>query len=201
VTQIAWNGSGELDSFTPMGPWTYDDTAGELLVVTGVEGPASRLGHALTLRWRHWHAEVEHTEGTPTAVRVTVPLDGLEVVRGEGGVKGLSGPEKAIVRHRALKELGASEHPTADFHADEVEATDEGWLLRGTLRVRGRSVAYDVHVREADGRLSVDEAVRQTDLGVTPVRFLGGAFSVADEVRVRIDGVAAPDTGYDASTG
>ena len=177
-----------------MGSWTYDERDADLLVLTGVEGPASRLGHALTLRWTRWRAVVEHADGTPSTVHVRVGADGLEVVHGEGGLKGLSRVEKAMVRRRALKELGAADHPEIDFVA-EVERDRDGWLLRGTLRVRGRSRAYAVHVREADGRLSVDEPVRQTDFGVRPVRFLGGAFSVADEVRLRLDGVVPPDAG------
>jgi hypothetical protein len=180
--------------------WTYDDSAGDLLVLTEVEGPAARLGHALTLRWAGWRAVVSHQDGHPVAVTVTVPVDGLEVVHGEGGLKGLSRPEKALVRRRALKELAAREHRQIELVADEVVRTEDGWLLRGTLRVRGASRAYDVRVREVDGRLEVEEPVQQTAFGVTPVRFLGGAFGVVDEVRVRL-GVARPDAGYDASTG
>ncbi len=175
-----------------MAAWTYDDTDGELLVLTGVEGPAARLGHALTLRWHGWIAEVEHTDGTPTSVRVIVPVEGLEVVRGEGGLKALSTPEKALVRHRALKELGSSRHPEITFEADSVTSTGSGWLLDGTLRIRGRSQAVAVQVHESGGRLTVDHALRQTDFHVTPVRFVGGAFSVVDEVRVTAGVASAP---------
>jgi polyisoprenoid-binding protein YceI len=175
-----------------MGPWTYDDTDGELLVLTGVEGPAARLGHALTLRWHGWHAEVAHDDGTPTSVQVTVPVDGLEVVHGEGGVKGLSGAEKAIVRRRALKELGAKDHLTIQYDADSVTSTGDGWLLDGMLRIRGRAQAFAVEVRPVGDRFEIDTTLRQTDFHVQPVRFVGGAFSVVDEVRVRVTGVAVP---------
>jgi polyisoprenoid-binding protein YceI len=175
--------------------WRYDERDGDLLVLTGVEGRASGLGHALTLRWTRWRAEVSHEDGTPVAVHVTVDVAGLEVVRGEGGPKGLSRVEKAMVRRRALEELDAAHHRTIEFSAPSVEPDDSGWVLTGTLRVRGRERAYAVRVRDAGGRLSVDAPVRQSDFGVTPVRFLGGAFSVADEVRVRLDGVAAPPAG------
>ena len=184
-----------------MGAWTYDDAAGDLLVLTGVEGPAARMGHALTLRWRGWHAAVEHESGRPTSVTVTVPVEGLEVVHGEGGLKRLSSPEKAMVRHRALKELGAREHPTIGFHADSVTSTGSGWLLDGTLTIRGRGHLCAVEVREDGGVLDVGTTLRQTDVHVTPVRFLGGAFAVADEVRVQLRGIAVPAEGYDASTG
>ena len=178
-----------------MGRWRYDATDGELLVLTGVEGPASRLGHALTLRWHGWRAEVSHAEGVPTAVRVTVPVDGLEVVHGEGGLKGLSSVERSMVRRRALKELAADQHRTIELRTDSVSPDGDGWLLEGTLRVRGRSRACVVHVRRDGDRLTVEQTLRQTAFGVTPVRFLGGAFSVADEVRVRVSGVAAPEPG------
>ena len=175
-----------------MGPWTYDESAGDLLVLTGVEGPAAWMGHALTLRWSRWSAEVSHEHGTPTAVRVTVPVDGLEVLHGEGGFKGLSSAEKGLVRRRALKELGASTHPTVEFSADEVTRESDGWSLAGTLSIRGRSRPHAVRVHETDGLLSVETTVRQSEHGVTPVRFVAGAFSVVDEVRVQLTGVSAP---------
>jgi polyisoprenoid-binding protein YceI len=194
-------GAGQPGYVQAMGPWTYDESAGELLVLTGVEGPAAWMGHALTLRWHGWHAEVDHDAGRPTAVRVTVPVDGLEVVHGEGGFKGLSTPEKALVRRRALKELAAEEHREIGFEADSVSSTGSGWLLDGTLRIRGRALACAVEVRDDGGTLSAETTLRQTDVHVPPVRFLGGAFSVADEVRVRLTGVAVPAEGYDGPTG
>ena len=186
---------GTLATFTLVGPWTYDERDAELLVLTDVTGPASRLGHALTLRWTRWQAEVSHRDGTPSEVQVVVDVRSLEVVHGEGGLKGLSPVEKAMVGRRALKELDAATHPQIEFRSTSVSPTAGGWQLTGILRVRGRSRPCAVRVREADGRLTVDEPVRQTSFGVTPVRFLGGAFSVADEVRVRLAGVAAPGAG------
>ncbi len=184
-----------------MGLWTYDAGDGDLLVLTEVEGPAARLGHALRLRWHGWRAQVSHADGVPTAVRVTVPVEGIEVVHGEGGLKGLSSAEKAVVRRRALKELRDADHPRIELCAETVEPDGDGWLLRGTLRVAGRCRACVVRVARDGDLLRVEETVRQSDFGVRPVRFLGGAFSVADEVRVRLAGVAAPVAGYDAPTG
>jgi hypothetical protein len=192
-----WNGVHTLTTVILMGAgvWTYDDRAAELVARTGREGPAKRLGHDLVLRWRHWHAEVDHDGPTPTAVRVTVPLDGLEVVRGEGGVKSLSGPEKVLARRQALKVLGGRKHPTIEFHGDEVEAGDAGWTVMGTLRVNGGSALVTVDVRPDGDGLVATATVRHSDLGVQRVKLAAGALSVADEVRVRVEGLSDPTRG------
>ena len=203
MTHIAWNGIHVLTTVTRMGSpeqvrgqtWTYDDADAELVAVTGREGPAARLGHDLTLRWRHWHAEVEHVDGVPTSVRVTVPLEGLEVVRGDGGVKGLSAPERALARRQALKVLGGRTHPTIELHADTFEQGGGGWDVTGTLRVNGASSPCTLRVTERDGRLDVATTVRHSDVGVERVKLAAGALSVADQVEVRVEGLPDPRRG------
>ncbi|MCH9702585.1 MAG: YceI family protein, partial [Actinomycetia bacterium] len=96
--------------------WKLDESAGELLVKTGVAGRAAKMGHRLTIAMDSWRAEVTWTADEPTEVDLTVDVDSLRVVRGEGGVKGLSGPEMTIVRSNAMKALHADRFPLIRFH-------------------------------------------------------------------------------------
>lgn len=83
--------------------WELDSSDGQLTVMTAVAGPASRVGHRLTIAMG-WHGTVEWAD-EPVAVELTADVGSLEVLRGDGGATPLSGPEKALVRLNALKTL------------------------------------------------------------------------------------------------
>ena len=77
-----------------MTEWELDASDGQLLVKTGVTGRAARMGHRLTIAMNSWRATVSWAGDEPSAVDLEVDVDSLEVLRGEGGVTPLSGPEK-----------------------------------------------------------------------------------------------------------
>lgn len=168
--------------------WTLDSADGELIVRTGVAGRAARMGHRLTLQLTRWHATVNWVEEQPDSAEVVVEVDSLEVVRGEGGVKGLSGPEKAVARSNALKSLSANRFPEIRFSADTIESTAEGYRLGGTLQIRGKARPHELEVRTEDlgdsWRLSGESEVRQSEYGVKPFSMLMGSLQVADAVTV-----------------
>ena len=60
-----------------------------------------------------------HDPFTPAEVQ-TEDVDGLEVSHGEGGLMGLSGPEKSLARSHALKSLDAARFPRISFQADDI---------------------------------------------------------------------------------
>jgi len=167
---------------------TLDPSDGELLVRTAVTGRAAKMGHRLTIRMDSWHVRVRWRGGKPTAAEVTVDVDSLQVLRGEGGVTPLSGPEKALVRTNALKVLDAEHFPQIRFHADSIEETADGYRLSGMLEIRGDSGKRVIDVRVEDlgeaWRLSCEAGVRQTEFGIKPYSMLMGAMKVADDVAV-----------------
>src|SRR5271154_4246859 len=101
--------------------WTLDASDGELQLHTGVTGRAARMGHRLTIAMTRWQATVNWAGGDPVAAELVVDADSFEVLRGEGGVKGLSGPEKAVVRSNALKSLNAGRFPEIRFSTDVID--------------------------------------------------------------------------------
>jgi polyisoprenoid-binding protein YceI len=126
--------------------------------------------------------------GEPTAVDLTVEVDLLEVLRGDGGVTALSGPEKAVARSNALKSLDANRFPQIRLRADNVEKTGDGYRLAGTLDIHGKSreAAIDADVEDLGDswRLSGTAVVRQSEFGVKPYSLLMGSVKVLDEVTV-----------------
>ena len=180
--------------------WSLDASDGELLVRTGITGRAAKMGHRLTITMNSWHATVRWADGQPVAAELTVDVDGLQVSNGDGGLMALSGPEKALARSHALKSLDAGRFRRITFQANDIEQTDEGCRLRGTLDIRGisRSRAVDLHVEKLGEtwRMSCEADVRQTEFGVKPYSMLMGAMKVVDTVTVAFTAVrnAGPDS-------
>jgi len=169
---------------------TLDASAGELLLHTGVTGTAARMGHRLTIAVRSWQATVDVDGDEPEAIEVTVDLDSLEVLTGEGGMTPLSGAEKSLVRTNALKMLQAKRFPRATFRASSVEWNDDSWRFTGILDLSGQSREQTVVVHVvrdgADLRITGEAVVRHSDHRIKQYSMLMGAMKVADEVRVTL---------------
>ncbi len=169
--------------------WELGSSDGQLLVKTGVGGPAAKMGHRLTIAMTTWTVTVRWVHDEPVSADLTVDVGSLEVLGGEGGVKGLSGPEKTLAQSNALKTLGADRFPHIQFRTDDIAKADDGYRLTGTLEIHGttRERVVDLRVDDLGGdtwRISCDAEVRQTEFGVKPYSMMMGAMKVADEVTV-----------------
>jgi polyisoprenoid-binding protein YceI len=173
---------------------TLDASAGELLLHTGVTGSAARMGHRLTIAMRSWLATVDVDGDEPVAVEVTVDLDSLDVLTGEGGMTPLSGAEKTLVRNNALKSLQAKRFPQATFRSSSIKRGDDAWRLTGTLDLSGQSCEQSVVVHVVgDGaalRIAGEAVVRHSDHHIKQYSMLMGAMKVADDVRVTLTATA-----------
>jgi polyisoprenoid-binding protein YceI len=177
--------------------WTVDASDGELLLRTGVKGRAARMGHRLTIVMTRWQATVSWAGAQPLTAELAVETDSFEVLRGEGGVKGLSGPEKTLVRSNALKSLDAGRFPEIRFTAEAIDKTDGGYRLTGKLHIKEKSREHVIDLRTEDlgdsWRMSAESSVRQSDYGVKPYSLLMGSVQVADDVMVSFTAVHAKD--------
>lgn len=177
--------------------WHLGPADGQLLVKTGVAGAAAKMGHRLTIAMTSWQARVRWADGEPVAVEVTVDVDSLEVQRGDGGVTGLSGPEKVLARVNALKSLSAKQFPHIRFTSEAIGEVADGYRLNGALEIHGesRGCVVDLHLRDAGDvwQMSCDVEVSQTDFGVTPYSMMFGALKVADDVTVSFAGTCAKE--------
>jgi polyisoprenoid-binding protein YceI len=177
--------------------WGLDGSDGELLIRTEVAGRAAQLGHRLTIAMRRWRATVRWDEDEPVSADLTVDVDSLEVLRGEGGLTPLSGPEKTLVRGNAMRALDARRFPRISFATKTIEKTDDGYRLTGTLTIHGkaRTQVVDVHTDDlGDGwRLCSETVVRQSEFGIKPYSQLLGSLKVADDVVVAFTAQRAKD--------
>ncbi|GBE68310.1 polyisoprenoid-binding protein [Mycobacterium sp. MFM001] len=168
--------------------WTLTASDGELLVHTGVTGRAAKMGHRLTIAMRDWRATVTWAGDEPAAAELTVAVDSLDVVRGEGGVTPLSGAQKALVRSNALRSLDADRFPDIRFAAEGIEKSADGYRLTGPLRIRGKTRKQVIDLGTTDlgdaWQMSAQATIRQSDFGVKPYSLLMGSLKVADEVTV-----------------
>jgi len=177
--------------------WTLDASDGELQLRTGVTGRAARMGHRLTIAMTRWQATVSWEGDQPVTAELVVETDSFEVLRGEGGVKGLSGPEKIVVRSNAMSSLNARRFPEVRFTADAIDKTDDGYRLSGTLQIRGKSREHVIDLRTDDlgdsWRMSAESRVRQSDYGIKPFSLLMGSVQVTDDVTVSFTAVHRKD--------
>ncbi|MGZ4526720.1 MAG: YceI family protein [Mycobacterium sp.] len=177
--------------------WSLDASDGELLLGTGVRGRAARMGHRLTIAMTRWHATVSWAGPEPATVQLVVETDSFEVLRGDGGVKGLSAPEKALVRSNALKSLDAGRFPEIRFAARVIDKTGDGYRLTGELEVRGKSRDHVIELRIEDlgdaWRMSTESTVRQTEYGIKPYSLLMGSVQIADDVSVSFTAIHPKD--------
>lgn len=168
--------------------WSLENSDGDLLIRTGVAGPAAAMGHRLTLAMRQWRATTRWDADQPVGAELTVEMDSLEVVRGEGGVTPLTGPEKMLVRSNALRSLEVKRHPRITYVSNDIEETADGFRLTGTLTIHGVARPQVVDLRVDDQGvnwwLSSETTVRQSEFRIKPYSQVLGALKVADDVVV-----------------
>ena len=170
-------------------PWTLTAAEGELQILTGVGGPAAKMGHRLTIAMASWRAGVQWRGKKPVGVELVVDVDSLQVIKGEGGVTPLTGPEKGVVRSNALKALDVKKYPQITFSAEDISETEAGYRLDGTVEIHGTSRPQTVDVAVEDSGdawvMSASVPVLQTQFGVKPYSLFVGSLKVADEVNLR----------------
>lgn len=166
--------------------WSLTPADGDLHILTGVAGRAAKMGHRLTIGMGSWQAAVKWAGGEPTAAELTVDVDSLQVLGGEGGLTPLAGPEKAVARSNALKSLDAKKFPQIRFTAGDIAKTAAGYRLTGTVEIHGTSRPQTVEVKVDDRGdtigLSAQARLTQSEFGVKPYSLMMGALKVADEV-------------------
>ena len=127
--------------------WTLDSSSGELQILTGVAGRAAKMGHRLTIGVESWQASVQWQGQEPVSAELVVQVDSLQVLKGEGGVTPLAGPEKGVARSNALKSLDAKKFPQVRFSASQIARTADGYRLTGSLEIHGTTRPQVVDVK------------------------------------------------------
>jgi polyisoprenoid-binding protein YceI len=176
------------------GRFTLGPADGSVLITTGREGAAARVGHDLTLAATRWRAVVDVDARVPSrsTVRAVVEAASLEVREASGGALSLSGSQKveieANIREKVLR---SRRHPKITFTSTAVEGDAKRALVTGKLTVAGRTRDAALSLR-VDGRSTIPRvratmSIVQTDFGITPYSALLGALRVKDAVELSVD--------------
>ncbi len=170
---------------------TTGPAQGTLTLLTGVEGKAARMGHALTIEVAAWECRTDLDGPTPVSVVLTAQLPSIAVIKGEGGVKPVSDKDRRSIKDNALKTLGADKNPGVTFTSTAVQKAGAGWSLLGDLQLNGvtKPLAVDVTIAgEGIGqRITGTARVTQTEHKISPYSGMLGALQVSDEVQIVVD--------------
>jgi len=170
------------------GTYSLGPGSGVLSIRTTRQGAASKAGHDLRIEVGSWEAEFKLGEA-PEQSAMTLAADSrsLRVIEGTGGIKSLTGDDKASIQKTINDEV--LKGCAIEFRSSEVRGgAGDGLSVRGDLDLGGRTapLTFDLALGD-DGRVTGSATVKQTDFGMKPYSALFGALKVADEVTVAID--------------
>ncbi|MBS0365773.1 MAG: YceI family protein [Proteobacteria bacterium] len=186
----------------------YDiDAAGSLLtVLVWPAGTLAAFGHSHVIASHDLRGTL-YLPANPDAAsaRVEIPVDSLTV--DEPSLRADAGPDFAAAVPQEAREgtrrnmLGSAVLDAAEFPVIELDAGGDCAARRQlsgaasapvcvAVTVRGvtRQLALPLHWQLSGGQLTVsgETALRQSDLGLTPLNAMLGALQVRDEMRVRV---------------
>lgn len=123
--------------------------------------------------------------GEDASVELSIEAGSLRVLDPE-----LSADTRGEIQQTMLgpKVLDAPRYPEIRFVSDRVTraGTDE-WRINGKLMLHGKTHPVVFEVTEKDGVYRGSVKLKQTDFGITPIRFAGGTVRVKDDVKIRFD--------------
>jgi polyisoprenoid-binding protein YceI len=177
------------------GTHTLGPDSGEILLHTGREGMAARMGHDLTLEVIRWTATVvvDGMAVERSSATATIDARSLQVKEATGGAMPLSDGDRAdIEKNIAEKVLQTDRHPEITFTSTAVEVVGEDAVtVTGDLSMAGRSrpVRIPLSVQPADGdvRLTGRVPLAQSEWGIRPFRAMMGSLKVRDQIDVSVD--------------
>lgn len=178
------------------GTYHFGPRDGRLLLRTGREGRAARLGHDLVLEATRWSATaVVHTRAIEQCeLRASVDARSLVVRDAAGGPVPLTAGQRddiaAIIRRDVLH---ADEHRDVTFQSTAVTGTSTAVVVRGDLTVAGVTRRASIDVATSGERITAALTVRQSRHGIAQYSAMLGALRVKDDVAVTVD-VAVPST-------
>lgn len=188
-------------------PYIVDPQASEIRLLVYRDGPMARFGHNHVMTGRVRGELSVSDSAAASSFRIEIPVDSFAVdaplPRAEEG-----GEFSAIVSDQARKGtrdnmlgpdvLDGAHYPLIFIESDALVGPRWNPDVTAHITVRGRrsEVKFPAAVIEQPGSLTVIAAFRvlQSDLGIKPFSFLGGAIRVRDAIDIRVRLVAHPAT-------
>jgi len=175
---------------------SIDATASRLLVQAFATGMLSAFGHNPTIAIRDYDGQIQFTPDTvaDASVRVAVRTSTMEVVD-----EMKNDDRKKLEQTMYEQVLEVSRFPTAMFESKQVRVekqSNELWQahVAGELTFRGvtQNLSFDARVTNLGTMLRIAGSfpLRQSDYGIKPVSFAGGALRLKDELKFSFELVA-----------
>jgi polyisoprenoid-binding protein YceI len=173
-----------------------DPTASRFTVQAFATGLLSVFGHNPRIAIRDYQGEIQFVPETfdKAYVRMTVQTAGMEVLD-----EMKRDDRQKLAQEMNQNVLDIDRYPTSNFESTEISVTKLGGGLAqahvmGELSFRGvtRSHSFGARVSSMGGmlRISGEFTLRQSDYGIVPVSFAGGALRLKDEVKFSFEMVA-----------
>lgn len=170
--------------------------SGGLVIRTGRTGMGRRAGHDLVLEVTRWEGEitVDAAEPSRSAVAVDADVDSLEVREGTGGVKPLSGNDRAEIKKTLKGILDSQRFPRITFRSTGVAGPAESLAVEGDLSIRGATRPVTMRASVEGNRVRGSSTVTQTQWGIKPYSAFLGALRLADDVAVEFEATLEPSS-------
>lgn len=161
----------------------------ECVVHTFKQGLLSAIAHDLEIRVERFSIEWDDAR---TRVEARFDPRSLKVAHamkdGAPNRSALSERDKRKIESNIEDEvLETRRHPgEIVFTSSAIEPRGEGWAVRGTLALHGRSRAIDALVANDAGRWSAKVRLHQPDFGITPYSAMMGTLRIQPDVEVTV---------------
>ena len=175
-----------------------DATASRFSVQAFATGFLSAFGHNPTIAIRDYDGEIQFNPDTidNASVRVTVRTSAMEVVD-----EMKNDDRKKLEQAMYDQVLEPNRFPTAVYESKQITVqkdSAEQWRVHvaGELSFHGatQSHSFDARVNHMGTTMRIvgEFPLRQSDYGIKPVSFAGGALKSKDEVKFNFEMVARP---------
>ena len=167
---------------------TYDQGAAECLIYSYKEGLLARLAHDLKLRVQRLQVSLDPSAPSVEAVLDTRSVEVLGFRRdGQDDPRPIGAFDRSQIEKNVHQDvLDSARFPEARFVSTAVAASAEGFTVRGTLTLHGRSGEISAPVRRAGNRYLATVTLRPSQFGIKPYSAALGALKVRDEVTVTL---------------
>lgn len=167
---------------------TYDQGTAECLIYSFKEGLLARLAHDLKLRVQRLQVRLEPETPAVEAVLDTRSVEVLCFRRdGQDDPKPIGAGDRSQIEKNVHQDvLASARFPEARFVSTTVTATADGFTVRGTLTLHGRSAELTAPVRRDGRRYLATVTLRPSQFGIKPYTAALGALKVRDEVTVTL---------------
>lgn len=184
--------------------YTFDASAGRFTVQAFPTGLLSAFGHNPTIAIGDFDGQIQSPSGSfeDAVVQVTVRTSAMEVLDQMKAADRQRMEEEMLEKVLDVKRFPAAEFTSRTIRIRPASADLFQALVEGELSFHGVTHEHALNVqisRVGTGlRIWGDFTLRQSDYGVNPICFAGGALRLKDELKFKFEVLARKEGGVAA---